>query len=328
MNNFPIPASQGPAHGNAAGFNAPTVIPTSKAVTAPIGTFDFETEKVIEMDLATLRRSHRENNPNGDPIRGMYHFQVIERLGDMCRQHGLNYQIEEIFAAQNRNKTQPGVSVLPRVEEQYGVKAVEAHILRRVYTTIRIDDGQNDELTTTLAIAFHQDGLQVAIGPNVKICHNQCILSPERSVADYGKGKVPTEQVFATVESWLEDFFPQMEADRKCIERLKNTALTPEDIYRFIGQLTTTRVAHDSSDKRLCAMVGTTYPLNQSQISDFTENLMKLKLDKGDVPLTLWDVYNVATELYKPRSTDFPCLIPQNGAMAQMVIEFQPGTKA
>ena len=38
-------------------------------------------------------------------------------------------QVEEIFAAQNRNKTQPGVSILPQVEQIHGEKAVEAHIL-------------------------------------------------------------------------------------------------------------------------------------------------------------------------------------------------------
>ena len=49
---------------------------------------------------------------------------------------------------------------------------------------------ETDELTTTLVIAFHQDGIQAAIGPCVRVCHNQCILSPERSVSNYGKDKV------------------------------------------------------------------------------------------------------------------------------------------
>lgn len=281
--------------------------------------FDFETNSVEQMDLATLRRTHRENTPNGDPIRGMYHFQAIERIGEMCRAHGLDYQIEEIFAAQNRNKTQPGVSLLPSVEAQYIPKAIEAHILRRVYTTIRIDNDQTNELTTTLVVAFHQDGLQVAIGPCVKICHNQCILSAERSIADYGKTKVPTEQVFATVDGWLRDFAPQMQEDRARINRLKNTPVSEQEILTYIGILTTMRVAHDSSDKRLRNKVDT-YPLNSAQINRFTEDILKKMHETPN--LTAWDVYNVATEYYKADEAEIPTLIPQNLAFTETLFQF------
>lgn len=288
-------------------------------IQSPKQSFDFEFNKVEEMDLATLRRSHRENTPNGDPIRGLYHFQVIERIGTLCQKHGLNYQIEEIFAAQNRNKTQPGVVVLPRVEEQYGAKAVEAHILRRIYTTIRIDNGEDDELTTTLAIAFHQDGLQVAIGPCVKICHNQCILSADRKVADYGKDKVSTEQVFSIVDDWLGNFSSQMTEDRNRIQRLKAKTVTIQELYTYLGLLTAMRVAHDSSDRALSSKVDT-YPLNQSQISDFAERVLKLIQQKKT--LTAWDLYNAATELYKPHRADFPTLIPQNSTFAATLVSF------
>ena len=51
-----------------------------------------------------------------------------------------------------------------------------------------------------------------------------------------------------------------------------------------------------------------TYPLNQGQISVFTEELLKLSLEQPRI--TAWDVYNVATEIYKPGKTDFPAMIP------------------
>ncbi len=34
--------------------------------------------------------------------------------------------------------------------------------------------------------------------------------------------------------------------------------------------------------------------------------------------------YNVATEIYKPGRTDFPALIPQNGAMAELLLSRLP----
>ena len=279
--------------------------------------FDFQKNGIEVMDFQTLQRTYKENDIYGNPIRGIYHYQVIQRIMDICEKHSLNHEVEEIFAAQNRNKTQPGVVILPQVEQAYGEKAVEAHVLRRIYTTIRIKDWETDELTTTLVVAYHQDGIQAAIGPCVKICHNQCILSPDRSVANYGKGKVTTEELFETVDGWMANFEVNMNEDFERIRRLKSRIVTPEEIYMYIGMLTAMRVSHDSTDKKLSSEVET-YPLNQGQISAFTEEVLKLSLEKKQV--TAWDLYNVATELYKPGRTDFPALIPQNGAMAELLL--------
>lgn len=285
-------------------------------MTAPTQ-FSFSVNNIETMSLDTLRRTHKENDIYGQPVKGIYHYEVIQRMADLCEKHNLNYEVEEIFAAQNKNKNQPGVVVLPQVEREFGVQAVEAHILRRIYTTIRINDWETDELTTTLVVAFHQDGIQAAIGPCVKICHNQCILSPERSVANYGRDKVTTEELFDRVDEWLSNFHTNMTEDRERIKRLKSKVVSPTELYAFIGLLTAIRVSHDSPDKRLSSQVDT-YPLNQGQISVFTEDLLKLNLEKGKI--TLWDIYNVATELYKPGRTDIPAMIPQNGALAELLL--------
>ena len=94
-----------------------------------------------------------------------------------------------------------------------------------------------------------------------------------------------------------------------------------EEIYMYIGLLTALRVSHDSADKNLSSSVET-YPLNQGQISVFTEEVLKLVMTKGQI--TAWDLYNVATEIYKPGKTDFPALIPQNGAMAELLLSRLP----
>nr|WP_128081925.1 DUF932 domain-containing protein [Bacteroides gallinarum] len=283
--------------------------------------FDFQKNGIEVMNFETLQRTYKENDIYNNPVQGIYHYQVIRRMMDICEKYSLNYEVEEIFAAQNRNKTQPGVSILPQVEQTHGEKAVEAHILRRIFATIRIKDWETDELTTTLVIAYHQDGIQAAIGPCVKICHNQCILSPERSVCNYGKRKVTTEEVFDTVDGWMANFEVNMNEDIERIRRLKQRIISSEEIYMYIGLLTALRVSHDSSDRNLSSSVET-YPLNQGQISIFTEEVLKLVAAKGRI--TAWDLYNVATEIYKPGKTDFPALIPQNGAMAELLLSRLP----
>lgn len=290
---------------------------TSVSVTTATQQFDFKNNTIETMTLDTLRRTHRENDIYGNPVKGIYHYELIERLAEMCRKYNLNYEIEEIFAAQNRNRDQPGVVILPEVEKQFSEQAIEAHVLRRVYTTIRIRNWETEELTTTLVVAFHQNGIQVAIGPCVMICHNQCILSPERSASTYGRDKLTIDELFERVDEWLSKFEVQMNEDRERIRRLKEKTVSQAEMYAYIGLLTALRVSHDSKDRQLSSKVET-YPLNQGQISDFTEGLLKLRLLKGQI--TAWDIYNVATEIYKPGRTDIPAMIPQNGAMAEVLL--------
>ena len=252
--------------------------------------FDFQKNGIEVMNFETLQRTYKENDIYNNPVQGIYHYQVIRRMMDICEKYNLDYEVEEIFAAQNRNKTQSGVSILPQVEQTHGEKAVEAHILRRIFATIRIRDWETDELTTTLVVAYHQDGIQAAIGPCVKICHNQCILSPQRSISNYGKKKVTTDELFETVDGWLANFEVNMNEDIARIQRLKRRIIPMEEIYLYIGLLTALRVSHDSSDRNLSSTVET-YPLNQSQISIFTEEVLKLAMSKGQI--TAWDLYNV-----------------------------------
>ena len=290
---------------------------TSLSVETAVRQFDFKNNSVETMTLETLRRTHRENDIYGKPVKGIYHYELLEQAMNLCQKHNLHYEVEEIFAAQNKNKDQPGVVILPEVEKRFGELAVEAHVLRRVYATIRIKDLETDELTTTLVIAFHQNGIQTAIGPCVRICHNQCILSAERSAATYGRDKLSLEELLERMDSWLSNFEVQMNEDRERIRRLKEKTISQAEMFAYIGLLTALRVSHDSKDKRLSATVET-YPLNQGQISEFTEALLLQSMEKQT--LTAWDLYNVATEIYKPGHTDIPAIIPQNGAMAELLL--------
>jgi hypothetical protein len=282
-------------------------------------TFDFQTNKVEIMDLSTLKRTHMEDDYEGNPLRGLYHFQAIENVVAICDKYNLNYDVEEIFAAHNNSKHLPGVTVLKKEEIAHGEKSVMAHILRRIFTTIRINDFETDELTTTIVLTYHQDGIQAAIGPCVKACQNQCILSAERTVSNYGKNKVSTEELFDTVDQWLSVFETQMTEDRERIKRLKNTSINIQEVYTYIGLLTALRVAHDSSDEELSTKVEN-YPLNQSQISAFTEDVLRKM--KGRDRISAWDMYNIATEYYKPERTSIPALVHQNVAFASTLDNF------
>lgn len=282
--------------------------------------FDFEKAKTQAITLEQLSRTHREDDVYGNPLRGIYHFDLFNKVIDECTELGYNVEVYDMFAAQNRDRQSPGVVRLPQVEAVKGQHAVEAHILRRVYANIRITDFDNDETTTNVAVAFHQKGIQIGFGPNVMICHNQCMLSPELYMSSYSeKGKkgsgMEVAAMLDTLKSWLVDARHIIETDRERIAKMKETRITAEQMFLLIGLMTTTRVKADTSRKSIRENI--TYPLNQSQITLFTEDMLEAYHDKEFV--TAWDMYNSATNLYKANRMDIPALLPQNRAMVNFM---------
>lgn len=282
--------------------------------------FDFEKAKTQAITLEQLSRTHREDDVYGNPLRGIYHFDLFNKVIDECTELGYNVEVYDMFAAQNRDRQSPGVVRLPQVEAVKGQHAVEAHILRRVYANIRITDFDNDETTTNVAVAFHQKGIQIGFGPNVMICHNQCMLSPELYMSSYSeKGKkgsgMDVAAMLDTLKSWLVDARHIIETDRERIAKMKETRITAEQMFLLIGLMTATRVKADTSRKSIRENI--TYPLNQSQITLFTEDMLEVYHDKEFV--TAWDMYNSATNLYKANRMDIPALLPQNRAMVNFM---------
>lgn len=282
--------------------------------------FDFEKAKTQAITLEQLSRTHREDDVYGNPLRGIYHFDLFNKVIDECTEIGYNVEVYDMFAAQNRDRQSPGVVRLPQVEAVKGQHAVEAHILRRVYANIRITDFDNDETTTNVAVAFHQKGIQIGFGPNVMICHNQCMLSPELYMSSYSeKGKkgsgMEVAAMLDTLKSWLVDARHIIETDRERIAKMKETRISAEQMFLLIGLMTATRVKADTSRKSIRENI--TYPLNQSQITLFTEDMLEAYHDKEFV--TAWDMYNSATNLYKANRMDIPALLPQNRAMVNFM---------
>ena len=278
--------------------------------------FDFEKAKTQIITLDQLNRTYRENDVYGNPLKGIYHYDLFNKVISECEELGYNVEVYDMFAAQNRDRQSPGVVRLPQVEAVKGENAVEAHILRRVYANIRITDFDDNETTTNVAVAFHQKGIQIGFGPNVMICHNQCMLSPELYMSSYSeKGKKGSGMDIATMldtlKSWLVDARRIIETDRERIARMKETKISAEQMFLLIGLMTATRVKADTTRKSIRENI--TYPLNQSQITIFTEDMLEAYNKQEYV--TAWDMYNSATNLYKANRMDIPALLPQNRAM-------------
>lgn len=149
------------------------------------------------------------------------------------------------------------------------------------------------------------------------------MLCADKYIATYserGKGRgeaITIPQVLDVVKSWLVDARHIIVTEREKIERMKEIEVGVQQALLLIGMLTAIRVKCDSAYPTI--KENRVYPLNQAQITKFTESLL---LKYHDTPsVSAWDLYNAATDLYKADSMDIPALMPQNRAMVQFLNE-------
>ena len=276
---------------------------------------NFAEQAVQVLTLGELERSYHENLPTGDPVGGIYHFALIQQVLAIFEKRGLTPVVQEIFAAANRDSKRPGVTLLPQLEEQYGERSIEAHLLRRVYANIEIRSDETDELVTCLAVAYHQKGIQLGIGPMVRVCHNQTILGAQDVVSNYTcyggqsrKDKLSLESVIGRAELWADEYEPYQKIRRERMSALKSAQMDRNGMLQLIGILVEKRILHDTNNEVLRS--SQPYPLNSGQINETSEQLIALM--RHDEPISYWDAYQQLNTVLKPRRMDIPQVLPQS----------------
>ena len=285
---------------------------------------NFAEQAVQVLTLEELERSYHENLPTGDPVGGIYHFALIQQVLEISEKRGLKPVVQEIFAAANRDSKRPGVTLLPQLEEKYGERSVEAHLLRRVYANVEIRSDETDDIVTCLAVAYHQKGIQLGIGPMVKVCHNQTILGAQDVVSNYTcyggqsrKDKCTLEMVMNRTQQWADDYEPYQKIRAERVSAMRSALMDREGMLRLIGLLVEKRILHDTNNDVL--RISQPYPLNSSQINETSEQLIALM--RHDDPISYWDAYQQLNTVLKPSRMDIPQVLPQSLALFETMYE-------
>ena len=285
---------------------------------------NFAEQAVQVLTLEGLERSYHENLPTGDPVGGIYHFALIQQVLEIFEKRGLKPVVQEIFAAANRDSKRPGVTLLPQLEEKFGERSIEAHLLRRVYANVEIRSDETDDIVTCLAVAYHQKGIQLGIGPMVKVCHNQTILGAQDVVSNYTcyggqsrKDRYTLEMVMDRAQQWADDYEPYQKIRAERVSALRSALMDREGMLRLIGLLVEKRILHDTNNDVL--RISQPYPLNSSQINETSEQLIALM--RHDEPISYWDAYQQLNTVLKPSRMDIPQVLPQSLALFETMYE-------
>ena len=285
-------------------------------------TFDFSKEKVQTITLAELEATYKENDVYGRPLGGIYHSDLINGISNMARNAGLEVEMGDMFAVNNLDGKRPGVALLPEVEEKEGERSIRAHLLRRVFATIRMAPHRGETVggfCPAIAISYSQHGIQIGIGPNIHICRNQTILCAKQMISNFGYCRLEMDKKDLagadwwrpTVEGWIDEVakgvMQQQWAD--IIQSLDEQLVYESDMQQIFGGLMQLRIQADTSEKSL--RTGEVPPLTQSQINHCMERVLIKHFGKGGAGMcTKWDILNAMTDTLKPLNDSAGIRVP------------------
>lgn len=281
-------------------------------------------EKTKGITLQQLAASSDIVNKDGKLNNGINAYNLINTITSYCDSIGLNYEIKDLFIADNKNKALGnGISINKQLCQSYQEYNNTTNIpfsavtFNRVFANINLTDFYNATHVANIVVSTNQKGLQIAVGANCFACRNQTILGQKQMVTTYGKDKFKTLEDFINAAKRM-IFEYSFQDDMDKLEQMKRIQINPNDIYQIIGELTTIRVASDSRIKELNKLVADDIaPFNNTQINRFTESLL-LTYNRTK-RLTVYDLYQSATALYKVSSMDLPNVLPQNKAFSKYI---------
>ena len=283
-------------------------------------TLNFEENKVELLNLNELRETMDELDIGSKRTNGIAHHVLLSRVLQLVNENGLKCELEPIYATDNRGRVQ-GVNKYPMMEKSYGENAIQAYILRRILSRVVIHDMDDAISNTAIAISYHQDGIEIAMGPNIKVCQNMSIFGQGNHIRSYGADKMPdVEKMMEVLSDWLTHYKERRLHDQKVLEVMNQTILSTRQVSEMIGNLTLRRVGRDELNIKKDA------PLNQGNISKFTfsylEKLKELRdSDNEEKDLSLYDIYNIGTGLMKPDNHDFPTLLYNNASFGGYIMK-------
>lgn len=278
---------------------------------------DFTHNRTQELTLEDLEKTYIENYPNGEPVGGIYHYMLIRALLGRIERVGLKPEIQAITAADNRDRMRPGVTIFKDMEEQYGEGSLESHALRRVYAIINVKDFEDKDTDYNCAISYHQKGISVGFGPQVRVCQNMMIMGARYFVSTSCMGGVIGKQenmknvaeLIGKCDELLEGFSAHVVAWREQLEQLRAVRLEMNQCRLIFSRLMEERILFDTADKQLHKT--TIYPLNDTCIKAAYERYLALVMPHKNKSVTAWELYNILNEDLKPSRVDMPVLQPQ-----------------
>lgn len=291
---------------------------------------DFVKNKVQAVDLETLQSSISEKYPNGEPIGDMYHYQAILEVCEIMNNAGFQPVIKDMFAANNRDRFRPGVTIDDEKAREFGMGSPKCHILRRVFCNISLQDLMPERgITLNAAISYSQRGITVAFGSHVAYCRNLHLLGAEHFFSNYATGYAKeacnnmsnAKEMMDAVQKYAGELIHKVDAEMNFLTAMQAKEHDAKKIPILFEKLMRARIQHDTEYKGIRKY--SAYPLNSAQINNALERyyISAYESEKIAHILSWWDVFNILNIDLNAQKTEIPSVLPQAAALSDLFTE-------
>ena len=278
---------------------------------------DGKTTQNFTLDL--LRNTINENQGYNTPMNGITHADFIDSMSNIFFERGHTPIVKDMFISKNGASKLPGVSFIPQLQTQYGEKSLRAVLVRRLMVVVDIMNFNTNERTTSLVMSYSQDGITTAIGRTIQICRNLCIYGIEHVIHTTGSNRgVSLDKVFQVLGEWATTVGDITNEFDNRLNEMQTREISFPKIQELIGNLSMIRVAKDSG-LEIFGSRPSVYPFNNAQINKFAEDVI-IKNNENKLN-TLYDLYNIGTNLHKPDHMEFVNTIQQNAEWGRLVTD-------
>lgn len=280
--------------------------------------------------MEQLRAGSDIEDRNGDILNGINAYQLIGQVAQIAHNYHGEARIKDLFVADNINKSLGnGIAINKRIKDAYQAKTGTDNIpfaaatFNRVFCNIELVGQHTDTHVANVVVATNQQGLQVAVGAHCYACRNQTVLGAQHLVSNYGGRKaVSTEEFLRAVDMMLQGY--RFVDDMEALRRMQSIELTDQHVLMLMGYLRYLYAKYNSRDAQIRGQVTgnyAIYPMDASQLNRFDQSLVQTEKMLHGRPMTVYDVYQSATTIYKVARTDMPNILPQNVSFVKTLSE-------
>ena len=146
----------------------------------------------------------------------------------------------------------------------------------------------------------------MAFGTNIKVCANMCIFA-NRILYTYGSEKMPFEKMMQLVDEYIDNLPTIAKDDFRILETFKEFPVNDWNVIETVGEMQLMAVQS--------AYLKGESPFNIGQVSSFSQGVLKnspklLDLGGEDRIMSLYDFYNMGTEILHPKRAEMTTVWP------------------
>ena len=257
--------------------------------------------------------------------------QFIDAITDVIEESGEKWNVGDIFFKNNTGRN-PGVEILDITKEskEYQEKYAPVEsgemmlqhpgilLFKRLTGVIELPSYSDSEQTGNIAFSISQNGFELAVGNEVSICSNMCIMNADHRIASFGQNKMSPNEMILQLKKWVDNYKAIYEENIARIEKMKAFFVPASFANEIFGDLH--RISLLSSKPPLKAFSETNAPIGTITISKGQSKYLEETLVKQRGSTNMWDIYNDITYNMKPDEIDTLGMIQQNASLARYLL--------